>query len=119
MEPPDAVLEPTKDWAVSEPFVADVEVGQYITLAAALAASAAGVGMDEHVLSLVRRLLGDSDADRQLAVNEIAVLEPERRRALASALFERLRRAEDIEQPISALVQLVTQAPRAVGGCRD
>lgn len=110
-EPPDAALEPTRDWAASEPYVADLEVGQYITLAAALAASAAGAGMDELVLSLVRRLFGDSDADRELAVKEIAILEPERRRALANALFERLRRAEEIDQPVRALVLLVGAAP--------
>lgn len=110
-EPPDAMLEPTRDWAASEPYVADLEVGQYVTLAAALAASAAGAGMDELVLSLVRRLFGDSDADRELAVEEIPVLEPERRRGLANALFERLRRAEEIDQPVRALVLLVGAAP--------
>ncbi|HYN35683.1 MAG TPA: P-loop NTPase fold protein, partial [Actinomycetota bacterium] len=110
-DPPDPVLKPTKAWAESEPFVADLEMGQYITLAAALAASAAGAVMDEHVLSLVHRLLGPSDADRQLAVKEIPILEPERRRALANALFERLRRAEEIEPPVTALVLLVEAAP--------
>lgn len=109
--PPDALLEPTKAWAASEPFIADVEIGQYVTLAAALASSTAGAVMDEHVLSLVHRLLGPSEADRQLAIKEIGSLDPEGRRAIAGALFERLRRAEEIDLPVAALVALCTIAP--------
>ncbi len=110
-QPPDASLRGTKAWASSEPPLADQELGPYLTLAASLASRAVRVAISEELAAIVRRMVGESDADREVACEEALKKSPEERRQILQGLYEQLRRAEDVTRPARVLVTLAEGDP--------
>jgi hypothetical protein len=104
LEPPDGATEALKSWAASEPTLANEELGPYLTLAGSLAAKAVRVAIDEELATIVRRMVGDSEADRELAYEDALARSPQERRQIVQGLDEQLRRATDIGRPTRALV---------------
>lgn len=114
-KPPAEGLEPTRTWAASEPSLAGQTLGPYLTLAASLVASQLEVPISEDLLILVRRMTGESEADRNLAIAAAGKRSVDERRRIALALREQLRRTDDIALIAEALIELTKVAPELSG----
>lgn len=111
IDPPSSVLNLTKAWAAGEPLIAHEELDPYLTLAASLTSREIRVIMSEELSTLLHRLVGISDSDRERAYEEVASRTIDDKRRIARGLYDQLRRAEDIILPIKALVNLATNTP--------
>jgi hypothetical protein len=103
-EVPVEVLKDAQAWAASEPSLAGHQLSAYLTLAAALRSEQIEVGLTPDQAALANRLVGEGTADRERAAAQLGALHPEEQRRVAALLYERLRRAEDLEAPLGALV---------------
>lgn len=106
MEPPEVDLSGTKAWAASEPSLASEDIGPYLTLAASLASTAVRVLMSEELAAIVRRMVGGSGADRELACEEALNRSGDERRLILEGLYEQMRTAEDVSASVEALVKM-------------
>jgi hypothetical protein len=103
---PDRISETTKVWAASEPHLAGVELGPYITLAATLISSSLGAELSDELAALVGRLIGPSIADRGLAQEALAKRPMSDRRLAVTGLLRRARRVDDVTDTIEALISI-------------
>lgn len=110
-ERPDVISEGTRIWAASEPALADIELGPYITLAGTLASSWLGTDLGDDLAALVGRMLGTSAADRGLALEAVLKRPVADRRLVVKAILHRARSLTEITDVIDALVSLAKGTP--------
>ncbi|MGH8994431.1 MAG: KAP family P-loop NTPase fold protein [Acidimicrobiales bacterium] len=103
---PERISESTKVWAASEPHLAAVELGPYITLAATLISSSLGAELSDELAALVGRLIGPSVADRGLAQEALAKRPMSDRRLAVNGLLRRARRVDNVTDTIEALISI-------------
>ena len=108
---PDGISETSRLWAASDPHLATIELGPYITLAATLVAAPLGGDLSDELSDLVRRLFGPSHADRGLAQEAIARRTLSERRRVVADLLARARLLKDIEAAVEALVGIASHTP--------
>ncbi len=101
---PEGISEATRVWAASEPHLAEVALGPYITLAATLVSASLGGDLSDELAALVARLLGPSAADRGLAHTTLAKRSVSDRRRCIAALLGRARRLTDVTDVVDALI---------------
>jgi hypothetical protein len=104
--PPKGISEDSRDWAASDPALRGEKLGPYITLAASLATVSIAGAMGEVLVGLMTRVIGESEADRHLAVEELAKRPIADQRLVVAALFERTRQAEDVTAIVRGLVEM-------------
>ena len=112
---PERISETTKVWAASEPHLADIELGPYITLAATLISSSLGAELSDELAALVGRLIGPSIADRGLAQEALAKRPMSDRRLAVNGLLGRARRVEDVADTIEALISIAKSSGELAG----
>jgi KAP family P-loop domain len=105
------VLRVARAWAAAPPSLAGQQLGAYLTLAAALASEHIEASLPAGVPALANRLLGEGDAAREQAAQQLEGATPEVQRGVAVLLHEQLRRADELEAPVRALVLTAEQAP--------
>ena len=105
-DPPEGSLDGTKAWAAAEPSLVNRELGPYLTLAASLASRTIRLAISEELAALVLRMVGESDADRELAYEQALQKSPDERRQVVLELFEQLRRADDLSRPTKACIAI-------------
>lgn len=110
-ERPETISEGTQVWAASEPALAEVELGPYITLAGTLASSWFGTDLSDELTALVARMLGTSAADRGLALETVLKRPVADRRLVVTAILHRARSLTEISEVIEALVGLAKETP--------
>jgi len=113
-EPPEA-LRAARAWAASPPSLAGQQLGAYLTLAAALISEQVEVGVPAELVVLANRLMGEGDAAREQAARQLGDATPDMQRGLGALLHEQLRRAEELEAPVRALVLAAEHAPTLAG----
>ena len=101
---PQGISELARGWAASEPHLAGVELGPYITLAATLVSASLGADLSDELAALVGRLVGPSQADRGLAQSTLAKRPVTDRRQAVGALLARARRLTDVTEVVDALI---------------
>jgi len=111
---PDGISDATRLWAASDPRLANIELGPYITLAATLVAAQLGGDLSDELAELVRRLFGPSQADRGLAQDTIAGRTLSDRRRVVVDLLAQARRLQDVPAAVEALVGIATHTPELV-----
>jgi hypothetical protein len=104
--PPEGITDESKEWAASDPSLASHKLGPYITLAASLATVSVAGAMSEDVAVLMARVLGDSQADRGLAAEELAKRPGADQKLVVAALFERTRQTDDVTAIVRGLVEM-------------
>ncbi len=109
------VLRAARAWAAAPPGLAGRQLGAYLTLAAALASEHIEPSLPAEVPALTNRLLGEGDATREQAAQQLEGATPEVQRGVAMLLHEQLRRADDLEAPVRALVLTAEKAPALAG----
>ena len=114
-ERPEAVSEGTQIWAASEPALAEVELGPYITLAGTLASSWLGTDLSDELTALVTRMLGASEADRGLALDAVLKKPVADRRLVVTAILHRARSLTDVSEVVDTLVGLAKGTPELAG----
>jgi len=113
-DPPRGIAPETRDWARAEPLLADVELGNYLILAASLLNVSAGAQVSDATIALVRRLLAESQADRESAAEALARYPLEEQRAALTVLFGEVRRSDDAGAIVAAACLWARQAPALV-----
>lgn len=111
---PDGISDASRLWAASDPHLAQLDLGPYITLAATLVAAPLGGDLSDELSELVRRLFGPSQADRGLAQDAIAGRTLSERRRVVADLLARARRLQDVPAVVEALVGIATHTPELV-----
>jgi hypothetical protein len=96
----------TKPWAASVPRLGNEDINDYITLAASLAAASVRGGLSDEQRELVRELVGDSDANRDVALDRVAGKPLEEQLAIVGAILSESRRATAVTHIVEALVGL-------------
>lgn len=110
-EPPEGIRAETRDWARSEPSLADEPIDAYITLAATLVAAQLGSGITDELRALVRSVLGESEADRRVAAETIAGREPGEQRRVIDEVVSEGRRADTTDVAVAAVVRIGEASP--------
>jgi hypothetical protein len=111
---PEGVSEASRRWAASDPLLANVEIGPYITLAATLSLKSFGADLSDEIARLVERLMGPSQADRGLAQAELAERSVAEQREAVGALLARARRLDDVSEIVDALIAVASSTPELV-----
>lgn len=95
-QPPAGVAVETKHWADSPPSLTGVQqLGNYLNLAASLLDVTTGTQVSDATVALVRRLLSESQADREAAAEALGQRPLDEQRAALSLLFTEARRSDD------------------------
>lgn len=94
-KPPAGIAVETKHWADSPPPLVDVELGNYLALAASLLDVSTGAQVSDTTVALVRRLLSESEADREAAAEALGRRPVDEQRAALALLFGEARRTDD------------------------
>jgi hypothetical protein len=94
-EPPTGIATETRHWAASRPSLIDVQLGNYLTLAASLLDVSTGSQVSDATVALVRRLLSESQADRESAAEALGQRPVDEQRAALPLLFAEARRGGD------------------------
>lgn len=94
-QPPAGLAVETKHWADSPPSLTGVELGNYLTLAASLLDVTTGTQVSDATVALVRRLLSESQADREAAAEALGQRPLDEQRAALTLLFTEARRSDD------------------------
>jgi hypothetical protein len=113
-EKPEAVRDETRGWAASDPPVAGEDLERYISLAASLAAASMRSGLSDELRGLVRQLLNDSQAIRDVAVDAVGSRSVEDQRQVVEGLFAESRRAQNMQLIVESLVAIGAKAPALV-----
>jgi hypothetical protein len=108
-EKPDAVRDETRGWAASDPPVAGEDLERYISLAASLAAASMRSGLSDELRGLVRQLVNDSQAIREVAVDAVEARAIEDQRQVIEGLFAESRRAQNVQLIVESLVAIGTK----------
>lgn len=94
-QPPAGVAVETKHWADSSPSLTGVELGNYLNLAASLLDVSTGTQVSDATVALVRRLVSESQADREAAAEALGQRPVDEQRAALTLLFTEARRSDD------------------------
>jgi hypothetical protein len=124
VERPDGVSEGSRQWAVSEPSLAESneDIGSYMTLAAALTFSASGGALSGKVARFLDRLVAGKDSDtvrEQLIRVELAGLDDTEVEQLMLAIAGRASLMSPPTSSIRLLVEIIeTRQSVEVIGCK-
>lgn len=110
-EAPDGISEDSKDWAASDPSLAREELAPYITLAASLVTVSVAGAMGEELAGLMARVIGESQAVRDAAVQELTKRPIADQRLVVAGIFERTRQTDDVTSIVRGLVDLAKATP--------
>jgi KAP family P-loop domain len=94
-KPPTGIADETRHWADSPPSLAHVQLGTYLALAASLLDITMGTQVSDATVAFVRRLLSESEADRESAAEALSQRPVEEQRAALTLLFAEARRSDD------------------------
>ncbi len=108
---PDGASADMRDWAGSEPRLADLDLDAYITLAGTLSTASLGLGMSDELRRLVRQLLSDTDAVRETAEAAVPDVTADERRKIGEALLDETRRSDPAKS--SLIVRGLSTAAKA------
>lgn len=104
---PEEEFKGTEQWASSEPSLKDEALGPYLTLAASLSESQPVVALGGDLASLVSELAGGhGDVRMRAAVQALGEKTEEDQRRVIKALDDRLRRSDEQDVVIQALVEV-------------
>lgn len=117
--PPHDSLVDTKDWASSEPRLSDIDLTNYLTLAASFSDTQVLLELPEMVAAVLMMLLSESEVERREAQDELAALESDEASKLRVALFEEARRADNVDKHVAAAVALATHHPTETAAIVD
>ncbi|NYI91773.1 hypothetical protein HNR02_005096 [Amycolatopsis endophytica] len=111
---PDNVSEETRDWAAVEPWLAEVSLAQYLTLAASLTSLVAGANLTDEQAQLVADLSSPTETIRTDALARIKGKALTEQRSVVTGLFGRVRKLDSIVDLVSSLVELAKARPELV-----
>lgn len=111
---PDKVSEATRDWAAVEPWLAEVPLAQYLTLAASLTSLVAGANLTDEQAQLVADLSSPTETIRTDALDRIKEKALTEQRSVVTGLFGRVRKLDSIVDLVSSLVELAKARPELV-----
>lgn len=112
---PEGIAEDTKSWAAAEPYLADEDVGPYITLAASLTDAPFGQALGEELLKLAARMTGPSAADRSVAIDSLIERPASDQLLVLQALFRQTRHSEDVNPQVDSAIELAKRNPQLSG----
>lgn len=108
---PEGIDEATKEWAAAPPYLRDENLDPYLTLAASLINVSMGAQISDEVVALVSSLLGESEAARNIAADNLGERTEDEQLAALDVLFGTTRRSENAEAVIRGLVLWVGVTP--------
>lgn len=108
---PAKISEETRDWASAEPWLAEVPLAQYLTLAASLTSLVAGANLTDEQAQLVADLSSPTETIRTDALSRIRDKAITEQRAVVAGLFGRVRKLDSIADMVSSLVELAKTRP--------
>lgn len=108
---PAKVSEETRDWAAVEPWLAEVSLAQYLTLAASLTSLVAGANLTDEQAQLVADLSSPTETIRTAALGRIKDKALTEQRAVVNGLFGRVRKLDSIVDLVSSLVEMAKARP--------
>lgn len=117
--PPDEALADTKEWAAGEPRLSNVDLTNYLTLAASFAEVATLADLPETVGALLLGLISESDTERRVAQGRLAELDQDDVVQLRAALLDEARRADGIDGYVESLVALAKSHDSEVAAVAD
>jgi hypothetical protein len=112
---PKGISSATRVWAASEPKLAGIALGPYITLAATLVAASLGADLSDELAALVSRLVGESVADRANAQEALAKRPIADRRQSVAALVNRSRHIPEAHDIVEAMIGIAIATPELAG----
>jgi hypothetical protein len=113
-DPPVGIAAETLHWAQAPPFLSQIELGNYLNLAASLLNVSIGAAISDATISLVRRLLSESQVDREDAAEELGDRPLDEQRAAISVLFGEALRTDDAATVITGACLWARRAPDLV-----
>ena len=113
-EPPAGIAAETRDWAEAPPSLIGVQLGNYLTLAASLLDVTTGTQISDAAVALVRRLLSESQADREAAAESLSQRSVDEQRAALALLFTEARRSDDATIIVAGACLWAQQSPDLV-----
>lgn len=116
---PDKVSEETRDWAAVEPWLAEVPLAQYLTLAASLTSLVAGANLTDEQAQLVADLSSPTETIRTDALGRIKDKALPEQRAVVAGLFGRMRKLDSIVDLVSSLVEMAKARPELADEIAD
>lgn len=108
---PAKVSEETRDWAAVEPWLAEVSLAQYLTLAASLTSLVAGANLTDEQAQLVADLSSPTETIRTAALGRIKDKALTEQRAVVNGLFGRVRKLDSVVDLVSSLVEMAKARP--------
>jgi hypothetical protein len=111
LEKPQGVSEASREWAASQPALAEEDINPYITLAASLAASRLSAGLSDELRVLVQQLLADGRTERDEAKDAVVKLDVDDQRSVAQALVLEARRRDVVDPAMESLVAIGIASP--------
>jgi hypothetical protein len=102
-----------REWAAADPRLGGLDLEAYINLAGTLSAASLGSALSDAQRQTIRRLLSDSDALRDQAVEDIGNATDEDRHKIGAALLEEARRTAPESMPnlVTGLVAVAKGSP--------
>nr|WP_269940105.1 P-loop NTPase fold protein [Arthrobacter sp. HY1533] len=101
---PAGIDEGTRDWAAAPPFLRDENLDPYINLAASLINVSMGAQVSDDVLSLINDLLGESEAARNVAADELCKRGQDEQLAALDVLVSATKRSDSAETVVRGAV---------------
>lgn len=101
---PDGIDEGTKDWAAAPPFLKDLNLDPYISLAASLINVSMGAQVSDDLLAFINDLLSESQAVRDVAADALAERGLDEQLAALEVLIGATKRTDDAEAVIRGAV---------------
>lgn len=108
---PDGIDEGTKDWAAAPPFLRDLDLGPYISLAASLINVSMGAQVSDDVLALINDLLSESEAVRGVAADRLRERSQDEQLAALEVLIGATKRSGNAEAVIRGAVLWAAKNP--------
>ena len=109
--PPEGISETTRDWASSEPELADVDLAPYLRLAATLLNVPLGGSVSDAVVAIVRDLLDDAESVRLSALEQAKALGAAEQEAALRLLFENGRHLDDPNSMFVSAIRWAVACP--------
>lgn len=108
---PKGIDEGTKEWAAAPPFLREENLDPYINLAASLINVSMGAQVSDDLLTFITNLLGESEAARDVAVDELCKRGQDEQLAALDVLIGTARRTDNAESVIRGAVLWVDKNP--------
>ena len=110
-EVPNDISPESRGWAANGPALEAEELGPYITLAASLATVSVAGLIGEDLAELMIHIVGESRANRENAIAELAERPIVEQRLVLNGILEQTRREEDVTNIVRGLVNLAKATP--------